>query len=107
MNSNSQAFNMQQQQVDIQSIEKQSKVMCIVEVNQIWFIDKKFGITIKLLQVLLQPSKTLPKFAFKLPDTPITAEEVCAPMAVDGGSGDEEEDQNTEEEYEEEDEVDQ
>jgi hypothetical protein len=108
VNSNSQAFNLQQQQVDITTIEKQSKVMTIVELNQVWFVDKKFGISVKLLQVLLQPSKTLPKFAFKLPDTPITAEEVCAPMAVDGGSGDEgEEDQNTEEEYEEEDEVDQ
>ncbi len=101
------AFNLQQQQVDITTIEKQSKVMTIVELNQVWFVDKKFGISVKLLQVLLQPSKTLPKFAFKLPDT--TADEACAPMAVDGGSGDEgeEEDQNTEEEYEEEDEVDQ
>lgn len=45
------AFNMQQQVVDIKSIEKQSKVMAIVEFNQVWFIDKKFGISVKLLQV--------------------------------------------------------
>jgi len=99
------AFNMQQQVVDIKSIEKQSKVMAIVEFNQVWFIDKKFGISVKLLQVLLQPSKTLPKFAFKLPDPPITADEVCAPMAVDEDGEEEVSDQGTE--YEEEDEVDQ
>jgi hypothetical protein len=45
------AFNLQQQQVDITTIEKQSKVMTIVELNQVWFVDKKFGISVKLLQV--------------------------------------------------------
>ena len=45
------------------TIEKQQRVMCIVEINQIWVIDGKFGVSMKLLQVLrfvgLRPTTTL------------------------------------------------
>jgi hypothetical protein len=99
------AYNMQQEQVDITSIEKQNRVMAIVELNQVWFIDKKFGMSVKLLQVLLMPSKTLPRFAFKLPAAETSAP-VDDPMAVEGEEEQEEgSDQGTE--YEEEEEVDQ
>jgi hypothetical protein len=36
-----------------------------VDINQIWFIDNKFGISARLQQVLLEPSKRLPSFAFQ------------------------------------------
>ena len=54
---------MKQEQVPLNTIEKQQRVMCIVEINQIWVIDGKFGVSMKLLQVLrfvgLRPTTTL------------------------------------------------
>jgi len=43
-------------------------VMTIVDLSQIWFIDNKFGVSMRLQQVLLEPSKKLPSFAFQLTD---------------------------------------
>ena len=60
------AYNMSRQCVPLDSIEKGQKVKCIIDLNQIWFIDNKFGISVRLLQVLLEPSKRLPAFAFQL-----------------------------------------
>ena len=62
------AYNLQRQEVPLNSIEKGQKMMAIVDVSQIWFIDNKFGVSVRLLQVLLEPSKKLPKFAFQLPE---------------------------------------
>ena len=36
-----------------------------VDVNQIWFIDNKFGVSVRLSQVLCQQSAKLPSFAFQ------------------------------------------
>jgi hypothetical protein len=59
------AYNTSRESVPMTSIEKGQKVMCIVDINQIWFIDNKFGISARLQQVLLEPSKKLPTFAFQ------------------------------------------
>lgn len=59
------AYNTNRDKVSMTSIEKGQKVMCIVDLNQIWFIDNKFGISARLQQVLLEPSKKLPAFAFQ------------------------------------------
>ena len=59
------AYNTNRQSVPMTSIDKGQKVMCIVDINQIWFIDNKFGISARLQQVLLEPSKKLPAFAFQ------------------------------------------
>lgn len=59
------AYNTNREKVEMSSIEKGQKVMCIVDLNQIWFIDNKFGISARLQQVLLEPSKKLPSFAFQ------------------------------------------
>ena len=58
------AYDISRQPVPLDSIEKGQKVMSIVDLNQIWFIDNKFGISARLEQVLLEPSKKLPSFAF-------------------------------------------
>ncbi len=63
------AYNTNRQSVPMTSIDKGQKVMCIVDINQIWFIDNKFGISARLQQVLLEPSKKLPAFAFQDVDT--------------------------------------
>ena len=65
------AYNAAQQSIPVDSIEKGQKCMCIVDFNQIWFIDNKFGVTIRLQQALFEQSAKLPSFAFQgvnLPD---------------------------------------
>jgi hypothetical protein len=44
--------------------------MAIVDLNQIWFIDNKFGVTVRLQQTLLEQSARLPSFAFQGLDLP-------------------------------------
>ena len=65
------SYSMQKQPVPLDSIEKGNKAMAIVDLNQIWFIDNKFGVTIRLQQALFEQSAELPSFAFQgvnLPD---------------------------------------
>ena len=64
------AYSMQKQPVSLDTIEKGQKCMAIVDLNQIWFIDNKFGVTIRLQQTLLEQSAKLPSFAFKGVDLP-------------------------------------
>ena len=59
------AYNAARDRVGMDSIEKGQRVMTIIDLNQIWFIDNKFGISARLQQVLLEPSKKLPAFAFQ------------------------------------------
>ena len=65
------SYSMQKQAVPLDSIEKGQKAMAIIDLNQIWFIDNKFGVTIRLQQALFEQSAKLPSFAFQgvnLPD---------------------------------------
>ena len=59
------AYNYRKENVELTSIEKGQRVKCIIELSQIWFIDNKFGVSVRLQQCLLEPSKKLPRFAFK------------------------------------------
>lgn len=61
----SEAYNSNREQIQIDQIEKGQRCMCIVEINQIWFIDNKFGVSVRLSQVLCGESTRLPKFAFQ------------------------------------------
>ena len=63
-------YNMSKQIVTLDSIEKGQKAMPIIDLNQIWFIDNKFGVTIRLQQVLFEQSVKLPSFAFQGLDLP-------------------------------------
>ena len=65
------SYSMQKQPVPLDSIEKGQKAMAIIDLNQIWFIDNKFGVTIRLQQALFEQSAKLASFAFQgvnLPD---------------------------------------
>ena len=64
------AYNMQKEQVSLDTIEKGQKAMAIVDVSSIWFIDNKFGVTIRLQQALIEQSTKLPSFAFQGLDLP-------------------------------------
>jgi hypothetical protein len=64
------AYSMQKQPVSLDTIEKGQKVCAIVDLNQIWFIDNKFGVTVRLQQTLIEQSAKLPSFAFQGIDLP-------------------------------------
>ena len=68
-------YNMNKQMVTLDSIEKGQKAMAIIDLNQIWFIDNKFGVTIRLQQALFEQSAKLPSFAFQGLDLPDAEEE--------------------------------
>jgi hypothetical protein len=72
------AYNMQKEAVPLDTIEKGQKAMAIVDVSSIWFIDNKFGVTVRLQQALLEQSTKLPSFAFQgldLPDEEVDEED--------------------------------
>ncbi len=79
------AYNSQRNRVNLDTIEKGQKIMAIVDFNSIWFIDNKFGITPRLKQCLLAPSKKLPSFAFKGVPEPQDEEDEEEDMTSDGG----------------------
>ncbi len=58
-------FNMKRESFPLDQIEKGQKVMTIVEVASMWFIDQKFGVTLRLRQALCEQSEKLPSFAFQ------------------------------------------
>lgn len=59
------AYSMHRDKVSIDTLEKGQRAMAIVDLNQIWFIDNKFGVTIRLQQCLFEQSVKLPSFAFQ------------------------------------------
>ena len=69
------AYNMAQESVPVDSIEKGQKCMCIVDFNQIWFIDNKFGVSVRVSQVLCEQSVRLPSFAFQGVETTEVSED--------------------------------
>ena len=66
------AYNSEREQIQVDQIERGQRCMCIVEINQIWFIDNKFGVSVRLSQVLCGESNKLPSFAFRIIPVGIT-----------------------------------
>jgi hypothetical protein len=64
------AYSMKRETISLDSIEKGQRVMALVDVNQIWFIDNKFGVTLRLQQLMADRSEKLKRFAFEGPDVP-------------------------------------
>lgn len=69
------AYNSAKQRVDLASLEKGQSVISIVEVNQIWFVDNKFGVSIRLQQILFAPLNKLKGFSFVDVETTAADEE--------------------------------
>ena len=59
------SYNMNRENIALDTVEKGAKVHTIVDLNQIWFIDNKFGVTIRLSQALVEQTAKLPSFAFQ------------------------------------------
>ena len=70
------SYNTSRENIPLDSIQKGAKVHTIVDLNQIWFIDNKFGVTIRLSQALVEQSEKLPSFAFQGIDLPEPSEDV-------------------------------
>jgi hypothetical protein len=51
-------------QLSADTLEKGQGVLTIIEINQIWFIDNKFGISVRLQQMMLAPTNKLKGFGF-------------------------------------------
>ena len=57
-------YTTEQETIPLDEIEKGQRAMAIVELNSIWFVDGKFGVSLRLQQVMVEPSAKLPAFAF-------------------------------------------
>jgi hypothetical protein len=62
------AYNTERETVSLDDLQKGQKVRTIVDINQIWIVDNKFGITVRLNQIMMYPSNSLPDCAFSAPD---------------------------------------
>jgi hypothetical protein len=58
------AYNATKQPVDLATLEKGQGIITIIEINQIWFVDNKFGVSIRLQQALFAPLNKLKGFSF-------------------------------------------
>jgi len=58
------AYNSAKQPVDLATLEKGQGIITIIEINQIWFVDNKFGVSIRLQQALFAPLNKLKGFSF-------------------------------------------
>jgi Family of unknown function (DUF5871) len=58
------AYDHERNPVPLDSLGKGTTVQTIVDLNQIWVVDKKFGVTIRLEQLLMAPSAALEECAF-------------------------------------------
>lgn len=59
-------FNSKREPIDLNSIEKGQSLYAIVHVSQIWIIDNKCGVTLRLEQLMTLPTDKIRGFAFKL-----------------------------------------
>jgi hypothetical protein len=81
--------------VDLATLDKGRNVITIIEVNQIWCVDNKFGVSVRLMQVLFATKSQLKGFSFvgvddvlgAAPAAPDSEEEIDVP---DEASGEEE-----------------
>ena len=77
------AYNSSRELISVDQIEKGQRCACIVDVNQIWFIDNKFGVSVRLSQVLCEQSARLPSFAFQGLDNNVVEEDEYIEEEID------------------------
>jgi hypothetical protein len=72
------AWTMDQKQTELDKLGKSTMVHTIININSIWFIDNKFGVSVRLEQVLFSPSSKLSSFAFSDVETVTRAQSVTS-----------------------------
>jgi hypothetical protein len=78
------AYNIKRKPMKFEDLEKGQKVVCIADISSIYFINGKFGVTMRLQQCVAVPSEKLKAFAFVGLDDEIAA-------AASASEGEEEE----------------
>lgn len=58
------SYNSAKQPVELATLEKGQGIITIIEINQIWFVDNKFGVSIRLQQALFAHLNKLKGFSF-------------------------------------------
>ena len=58
------AYESNKKSTDLGSLEKGRNVHTIIEINQVWCVDNKFGVSVRLQQVLFAPKTQLKGFSF-------------------------------------------
>jgi hypothetical protein len=58
------AYDSSKEPIGLDEIQKGQKVRTIVDINQVWIVDNKFGVTVRLSQIMAFPVNTLPDCAF-------------------------------------------
>ena len=58
------AYDSERNHIDLASIGSGDRVSAIMEICSIWFIDTKFGVTVRLSQLKTEPSTKITGFAF-------------------------------------------
>ncbi len=57
-------YNSKREKIDMENLTKGAQVACIFEIASIWFIDNKFGVSIRLQQAMTKVVEKLPPCAF-------------------------------------------
>ena len=81
------AYNNKREEVKLSSLEKGQSMKAIAHISQVWIIDNKCGVTMRLEQAFFAPTDKIKGFAFQDDDE-------------DMGEGEEEEEEEVEEEGE-------
>jgi hypothetical protein len=74
------AYDLKRKPIPLDEIEKQDTIHTIIDINQIWVVDKKFGVSVRLEQVMKVPSTKLNECAFAVSDED---DEIDVPAFVD------------------------
>jgi hypothetical protein len=53
------AYNYDKSETTIDTLQKGQRVKTLIDIAQIWIIDNKFGISIRLKQVMMSPTAEL------------------------------------------------
>ena len=68
-------FNNKKQRVELDTLEKGQSVTAIASMPQIWIIDGKFGVTMRLQQARFSPTNKLTGYSFLSDDDDDEVEE--------------------------------
>ena len=60
----SSAYDAVRNTVNLDALQKGQRVKTIIDFNQIWIIDNKFGLSVRLKQVMMMPTTELNGCAF-------------------------------------------
>jgi hypothetical protein len=84
-------YNIKKKQINFEDLEKGQKLVCIADIASIYFINGKFGVSVRLQQCVAFPSEKLKAFAF------VGLDDEIAAAASEGEEAEEESEEETEE----------